>query len=92
MSVVGNIFNGKADFDFEPIWKKTLPLSLGLTVLSLVLLLTIGLARSIDFEGGGVWEVPDETSSVADVRAALPSGKQDAKIQVVTGTEGRRSR
>jgi preprotein translocase subunit SecF len=67
-------------------------LSLLLVGISVASFAVRGLNLGIDFEGGGVWEVPDENSSVADVRSALPAGKQDAKIQVVTGTEGRRIR
>ncbi len=86
------LYRGDADVDFRKLWPKALTLSLVLVTISIGSFFVQGLNLGIDFEGGGVWEVPDETSSVADVRAALPSGKQDAKIQVVTGTEGRRIR
>ncbi len=86
------LYRGDADVDFRKLWPKAIVLSLVLVAISLGSLATRGLNLGIDFEGGGVWEVPDETSSVADVRAALPSDKKDAKIQVVTGTEGRRIR
>ena len=86
------LYRGDADVDFRKLWPKALTLSLVLVTISIGSFFVRGLNLGIDFEGGGVWEVPDENSSVADMRAALPSGKQDAKIQVVTGTEGRRIR
>lgn len=86
------LYRGDADIDFRKWWPRAMVLSLLLVAISLTSFATRGLNLGIDFEGGGVWEVPDENSSVADVRSALPSGKQDAKIQVVTGTEGRRIR
>ena len=86
------LYRGDADIDFRKWWPRAMVVSLVLVAISLTSFATRGLNLGIDFEGGGVWEVPDENSSVADVRSALPSGKQDAKIQVVTGTEGRRIR
>ena len=90
--MLSKLYRGDADIDFQKLWPKALTVSLLLVTLSIGSFFVRGLNLGIDFEGGGVWEVPDENSSVADVRAALPSGKQDAKIQVVTGTEGRRIR
>ncbi|MFA9563291.1 MAG: protein translocase subunit SecF [Acidimicrobiales bacterium] len=86
------LYRGDADIDFRKWWPRAMVLSLLLVAISIGSFAVRGLNLGIDFEGGGVWEVPDENSSVADVRAALPAGKQDAKIQVVTGTEGRRIR
>lgn len=87
MSVIGKVFNGQADFDFAPAWKKSLPLSLGLAALSLVLLLTVGLARSIDFEGGGIFEVPvADDVDVAEARDAISDST--ARIQRVDDPDG----
>ncbi len=87
------IYRGDADFDFARAWPRVLVFSAVLVALSLGSFYVRGLNLGIDFEGGGLWDVPDETSSVAEVRDALrSSGKQDAKIQVVTGSEGRRIR
>lgn len=87
MSVIGDVFNGKANFDFAPAWKKSLPISLGLAVLSLVLLLTVGLARSIDFEGGGIFEVPvPDSVDVAEARSAVSDAS--ARIQRVDDPDG----
>lgn len=87
MSTIRKIFNGRADFDFAPIWKKSLPISLGLAVASLILILTIGLERSIDFEGGGIFEVPvDSSVQVEDARAAISDSS--ARIQRVDDPDG----
>ncbi len=83
MSVIGEIFAGRSAIDFQPKWRRTLMVSAFLLVGSVVLLLTRGLNLSIDFEGGGVWEVPvDGSVSVADARDAVPS-LTDARIQIV---------
>jgi preprotein translocase subunit SecF len=67
--------------DFRPLWRRSVPISTGLVVLSLLLLLVRGLNLSIDFDGGGVWEVPvAEDTTVADGRAAVP-GLTDPRIQ-----------
>lgn len=87
MSMISKIFNGKADFDFAPVWKKSLPVSLGLAAASLVLLLAVGLNRSIDFEGGGIFEVPVADSiQVEDARAAISDA--NARIQRVDDPDG----
>ncbi|MFV0257286.1 MAG: protein translocase subunit SecF, partial [Acidimicrobiales bacterium] len=61
-----------------------------LAVASLILVLVHGLNLSIDFEGGGVWEVPlsaDSTVSVADARAAA-GASTDARVQLVEDAGG----
>ncbi len=83
MSVIADIFGGRSTIDFRPKWRRTLVVSAVLLVGSLVLLLTRGLNLSIDFEGGGVWEVPvGPDLTVADARDALP-GLSDARIQLI---------
>lgn len=87
MSTIGDVFNGKANFNFEPAWKRLLPVSLGLAVLSLILLLTVGLNRSIDFEGGGIFEVPvADDVDVAEAREAISD--PTARIQRVDDPDG----
>ena len=82
MSSISEVFNGKADFRFVPIWRRSLPISAALTVISLILLLTVGLNRSIDFEGGGIFEVPvDDSIQVEDARSAISDAS--ARIQRV---------
>jgi len=87
MSTIGKILNGKSDFDFRPIWKRSLPISVALTVISLVLVVVVGLNRSIDFEGGGIFEVPvDESVQVEDARDAISDAT--ARIQRVDDPDG----
>ncbi len=87
MSIVREIFEGRSTIDFRPKWRVTLAVSAVLLVGSVVLLLTRGLNLSIDFEGGGVWEVPvGPDIAVADARAALPS-LPDARIQLIGESE-----
>jgi preprotein translocase subunit SecF len=83
------IFGGRAAIDFKPKWRVGLVVSAVLLVGSLALLAVRGLNLSIDFEGGGVWEVPvDDSVTVADGRDALPPADADgAKIQLVRGGE-----
>jgi len=83
MSVVREIFAGRSTIDFQPKWRRTLIVSAVLLVGSVVLLLTRGLNLSIDFEGGGVWEVPvGNEVTVAEARDALVS-LPDARIQLI---------
>lgn len=87
MSSIGNIFDGKANFDFAPKWRMSLPISSALAVVSLILILTVGLNRSIDFEGGGIFEVPvDDSVQVEDARSAIPD--PSARIQRVDDPDG----
>lgn len=89
MSLRRDLYEGKNEIDFRPLWRKTLPASLALMAISIVSLLVIGLNLSIDFEGGGIFEVPvDESVSVADARSAVSVA--DARIQTVTDIDGQR--
>ena len=90
MSVFGKLYRGENRFNFARLWRITLPAAVIATVLALVLLLTRGLDLSIDFEGGGVWEVPvDEDVTVADAREQLGAvGLDDARIQLVQDADG----
>ncbi len=83
MSVLTNLYQGRTNIDFRPWWKRSVTVSGTLVAVSLLLLLLRGLNLSIDFEGGGVWEVPvPDSITVADGRAALP-GMEDARVQRV---------
>ena len=83
MSLREDLYNSRSDIDFQPLWRKSLPASAIAAALSAAFLLFLGLNLSIDFEGGGVWEVPvDDTVTVADGRAAV-SGLEDARVQLI---------
>lgn len=90
MGTIASIFAGRASIDFRPKWRIALMVSAFLVVGSLVLLATRWLDLSIDFEGGGVWEVPvAEDVTVADARGVLPGSMADeARIQLVGGADG----
>lgn len=83
MSVIREIFGGRSTIDFRQKWKRTLVVSATVLIGSFILLLTRGLNLSIDFEGGGVWEVPvGPDITVADARDAIPDIR-DAQIQLI---------
>lgn len=83
ISLVRRLYRGETNIDFRPLWRRSVPISGSLVVISLLLILIRGLNLSIDFEGGGVWEVPvPETVTVADGRDAVP-GLADARVQIV---------
>lgn len=89
MSLRRDLYEGKNNIDFRPLWKKTLPASLALMAISTISLLVVGLNLRIDFEGGGIFEVPvSDDISVADARSAVSVA--DARIQTVTDIDGQR--
>ncbi len=86
MSTIADVFGGRAAIDFRPKWRISLVVSTGLVLAALAFLLLRGLNPSIDFQGGGVWEVPvSEDVTVADARDAL-SEVPGARIQLVEST------
>jgi preprotein translocase subunit SecF len=87
MNSLRKILNGTSDIDFVPKWRRSLPVSGALVLISLVLILTVGLKLSIDFEGGGIFEVPvDDTVQVEDARSAI--SESSARIQRVDDPDG----
>lgn len=87
MSMFGDIFNGTAKIDFRPLWKRSLPVSASLAVISMLLLAVLGLNASIDFEGGGIFEVqvPAGTQT-EDVRDAV--GLPGSTVQISEASNG----
>ncbi len=82
MKTLRAIFAGRSKIEFAPIWKRTLPVSLTAAGISLLLLVFLGLRLSIDFEGGGIFEVPvSDSVTVEDARGALSD--PTARIQLV---------
>ena len=80
------LYSGNPGLDFRKMWGKALIISLVVVGLCLSSLFVRGLNLGIDFEGGGVWEVPSDELSIEATRDALrPLGHHDARIQVVTG-------
>ncbi len=87
MNLRSDLYRSKSKVDFLPIWAKTVPLSATMTALAVILLLVVGLNKSIDFEGGGIFEAPIGAEvSVAEARAAI--SVPDARVQIVENAEG----
>jgi preprotein translocase subunit SecF len=88
MSLFSDLYRGRTAIDFRPVWRWSVVVSAGLMVASLALLALHGLDLSIDFEGGGVWEVPvDDSVTVADARDAV-AGTADARVQLIEDPDG----
>ncbi len=91
MNALRRLYGGRADFDFVSAWKRGAAVSAVLFLIATGSLLIRGLELGIDFEGGGVWEVPAETASIESARDALrPFGLANARIQEVTDGTGDR--
>ena len=89
MSIFTRLYRGDTHFDFVGASKRTLIVSGVLIVLSLVALVVRPLNLSIDFTGGTVIVVTNESgASVEDVRSALRDvGEGSARVQL-TGESG----
>ncbi len=98
MSQLSELFAGRSSIDFRPKWRISLAVSGTLVLISILLLVLRGLNLSIDFEGGGIWEVPvddeitvadarDAVTSAGDARITLVSTSSQSVIQVQSGTE-----
>ena len=89
MSGMSRLYRGENDYDFRKVWRIGIPLSIVFVLISIVSLFTRELNLGIDFEGGGVWEVPSADFSVGDARDAMSSvGEAEAKIQTLTNSSG----
>ncbi len=87
MSLRQDLYRSKARIDFRPIWKISVKVSAVLFAFSILLFLVRGLNLSIDFEGGGVFEVPvAEDVTVADARSVIST--PDSTIQTITDVDG----
>lgn len=84
MSVLNRMYRGETNFDFIAISKKTLVASGIAIVLSLLILVVRPLNLSIDFTGGTIVVVPNESEvGVEDVRDSLRDvGQGGARVQI----------
>ncbi len=84
MSVLTRMYRGETHFDFVGIAKKTLWVSVALAVLSLLVLLIRPLNLSIDFTGGVIVTVQNESGvDITEVRSALADiGEAGARVQL----------
>jgi preprotein translocase subunit SecF len=91
MSVMSRLYRNETAFDFVGKKRIGFTISTVLLLLSVGSLLIRGLNLGVDFEGGTVIEVANESgASVSDVRDALrPFGLDTATVQLTTGaTDG----
>jgi preprotein translocase subunit SecF len=92
VSLARRLYSGNPGFDFRPGWRRAIAGSVVLVVLCVGSLGVRGLNLGIDFEGGGVWEVPSADLSVEATRDVLrPLGHDGARIQTATSAGGERS-
>lgn len=84
MNVLRKMYRGETTFDFVAISKRTMVMSIVLVLLSLLVLLVRPLNLSIDFTGGVIITVTNETNAtVEEVRADLRSiGYANARVQL----------
>jgi len=84
MSVLSRMYRGETKFDFVGASRRTLIVSLVLVVLSILIMVVRPFNLSIDFTGGVIVTVENETgAAVENIRAELRAiGYADARVQV----------
>lgn len=88
--MTSSITDRSRTYDFPKLWRRAIPASIVLVILSLGALLIGGLNLGIDFEGGTSFEVETD-ASIDEVAAVLPADvAAEARLQVVTDEEGGR--
>ncbi|NNC93170.1 MAG: protein translocase subunit SecF [Acidimicrobiia bacterium] len=90
MSLFARLYRNETEFDFVGRKHIGFTISAVLLVLSLSSLLVRGLNLGVDFEGGTVIEVSNETgATVGDIRDALrPFGLETATVQLTSSVDG----
>ena len=92
----GRLYRGETTVDYYGKRKPTFIISGAFMVVTVVALVIGGLNLGIDFKGGVAWEAPaSATFGEAQVREVLEANDVEtanAKIQVLSGTEGQRIR
>lgn len=87
MSLLKDLYRNQTNIDFRPVWRRSILFSGSLVLITIILLLVRGLNLSIDFRGGGVWQVPvGDGVTVAEGREA--AGLPDARVQIVSDPSG----
>lgn len=87
MSLRTDLYQSRSKINFLPIWAKTVPISAAVALFALILLLVVGLNKSIDFEGGGIFEAPiSEDIDVEKARDAVSA--PNAVVQILEGSDG----
>ena len=89
MGVLRDLYRGDNDFDFIKLWRPALVIALVMMVGAVALLFTRELNLGIDFEGGGVWEVPVTDVVVGEARDVMDElGFTDSEVQFATSADG----
>ncbi len=87
-SILKDLYHSRSTIDFVPLWAKSIPASVALMVISVLALVILGLKPSIEFEGGGIFEVSvPESVDVGQARDALP-GSDNVRVQLVGDPDG----
>ncbi|MEZ5379812.1 MAG: protein translocase subunit SecF [Acidimicrobiales bacterium] len=82
-----DIFNNSSNIDFRPSWKFTLPLAGAVSLISAILIVVVGFNLSIDFEGGGIYEVQVPADvTVESARSVIT--ETDVRIQIIENADG----
>ncbi len=84
MNIVKKLYRGQTHFDFVGASKTTLKVSLGLVLLSVLIMVVRPFNLSIDFTGGVIITVPNQSdATVEEIRADLRDvGYADARVQI----------
>ncbi|MFW2384007.1 MAG: protein translocase subunit SecF, partial [Acidimicrobiales bacterium] len=87
MTLASDLYNSRSTIDFRPAWKRSLPISLSLIVVGIAIIAIFGVNRSIEFEGGALFNVPvDDTVTVGEIRDVV--GVPQARIQRIENADG----
>ena len=86
MGVLGDLYAGRANFDFRRLWRIGAIASAVLVIIAGGALIIRSLNLGIDFDGGTSWEVPVSDVGVGEARDALrPVGQDQAAITILGG-------
>ncbi len=80
------VYSERPNIDFPRIWPKVFLVSVVILLIAGMSWGVRGLNLGIEFEGGVVWELKSDNTSVSELRDALePFGQGDARIQSLSG-------
>ncbi|MGI9578533.1 MAG: protein translocase subunit SecF [Microthrixaceae bacterium] len=83
MGTLGNMYRGRNDFDFPKGFRRAGIVSLVLVIGSIITIAVQGVALSIDFEGGSIWEVPSDNYSDAQAEAVIAAADAEDDRTIV---------
>ena len=84
---IRRLYRGNTSWDFLGVSKRVMAGSAIAVLICVLALMVRGLNLGIEFEGGGVWEMPavEQVSTVDIEGAAAEAGMDDARVQKITG-------